>query len=126
MEEKIFGDENDLLNDLKQYGVSELNSEKLADVMKLPNLLLNKKVLGNAMILSGRKSAYFSSNACLFCKKSVFSRERFIEEKMIKVDFHKRALENIGCFLMISSSTKGRLRIVSVPIQHEKPSSICY
>ncbi|PEM57772.1 SAM-dependent methyltransferase [Bacillus pseudomycoides] len=55
MDEKIFGDEKELLNVLKKHGVSELNSYKLAKEMKLPNFLLNKKVLGNAVILSGRK-----------------------------------------------------------------------
>ncbi len=55
MDEKIFGDERELLNVLKKHGVSELNSYKLAEEMELPKLLLNKKVLGNAMILSGRK-----------------------------------------------------------------------
>jgi len=45
----------ELLNVLKKHGVSELNSKKLANDMKLPKLLLNKKILGNAMILSGRK-----------------------------------------------------------------------
>lgn len=55
MDEKIFGDQIELLNDLKKHGISELNSYNLANVMKLPKLLLNKKVLGNAMILSGKK-----------------------------------------------------------------------
>ena len=55
MDEKIFAGEKELLNSLKKHGVSELNSYKLATVIKLPKLLLNKKVLGNAMILSGRK-----------------------------------------------------------------------
>ncbi|QUG86951.1 class I SAM-dependent methyltransferase [Bacillus nitratireducens] len=55
MDEKIFEDERGLLNELKKHGVSELNSYKLAEEIKLPKLLLNKKVLGNAMILNGRK-----------------------------------------------------------------------
>ncbi|MGH1284859.1 class I SAM-dependent methyltransferase [Bacillus toyonensis] len=55
MDEKIFGDERDLLNELKKHGVSELNGYKLAEEIKLPKLLLNKKVLGNAMILNGKK-----------------------------------------------------------------------
>ncbi|OJE41930.1 methyltransferase type 11 [Bacillus proteolyticus] len=55
MDEKIFEDERGLLNELKKHGVSELNSYKLAEKIKLPKLLLNKKVLGNAMILNGRK-----------------------------------------------------------------------
>jgi len=54
-DEKIFGDEKELLMVLKKHGVTELNSCKLAEAIKLPKLLLNKKVLGNAMILSGRK-----------------------------------------------------------------------
>ena len=55
MDETIFGDEKDLFKALKAYGVSEWNSSKLAEGIILPKLLLNKKVLGNAMILSGRK-----------------------------------------------------------------------
>jgi ubiquinone/menaquinone biosynthesis C-methylase UbiE len=54
-DEKVFGDEKELLKVLKMHGVSELNSCKLAEVIKLPKLLLNKKILGNAMIMSGRK-----------------------------------------------------------------------
>ncbi|MGG3466326.1 class I SAM-dependent methyltransferase [Neobacillus pocheonensis] len=54
-DEKIFGKEKDLLITLKKHGVSELKSYKLAKVIKLPKLLLNKKVLGNAMLLIGRK-----------------------------------------------------------------------
>lgn len=56
MDENTFGDENELLSALKQHGVSELNSDKLADVLHMPKILLNKKVLGNAMILSGKNS----------------------------------------------------------------------
>lgn len=55
MDKKIFGDEKELLNVLKKHDVSELNGYKLAEEMKLPRILLNRKVLGNAMILSGRK-----------------------------------------------------------------------
>ncbi|MGG0257015.1 class I SAM-dependent methyltransferase [Bacillus toyonensis] len=55
MDEKIFGNERELLNVLKKHGVSELHGYKLAEEMRLPKLLLNKKVLGNAMILSGKK-----------------------------------------------------------------------
>ncbi|PFJ17922.1 SAM-dependent methyltransferase [Bacillus cereus] len=55
MDEKIFGDTEELLNNLKKLDISKLNSYKLSEEMKLPKLLLNKKVLGNAMILSGRK-----------------------------------------------------------------------
>lgn len=54
-DEKIFGVERELLHGLKKFGVSEIKSYKLDQVMKLPKLLLNKKVLGNAMVLKGRK-----------------------------------------------------------------------
>ncbi|ANV74578.1 methyltransferase type 11 (plasmid) [Bacillus thuringiensis] len=55
MDEKIFGDTEEFLNNLEKLDISKLNSYKLAEEMKLPKLLLNKKVLGNAMILSGKK-----------------------------------------------------------------------
>ncbi|PEL07648.1 class I SAM-dependent methyltransferase [Bacillus sp. AFS017336] len=55
MDEKIFGHENELLNELQKLSVSVLNSSTLDNEMKLPKLLLNKKVLGNAMIFSGKK-----------------------------------------------------------------------
>ncbi|SCN31921.1 Protein of unknown function [Bacillus cereus] len=55
MDEKMFGEKKELLNILKEYDVSEANGYKLAEEMKLPRILLNKKVLGNAMILSGKK-----------------------------------------------------------------------
>jgi ubiquinone/menaquinone biosynthesis C-methylase UbiE len=54
MDRKIFGDEKELLNDLKKH-VATVKNYKLAEEMKFPKLLLNKKVLGNATILSGRK-----------------------------------------------------------------------
>lgn len=54
-DEKIFGDQKKLLNDLRKNGISEWESYKLAYEMNLPKLLLNKKVLGNAMIIIGRK-----------------------------------------------------------------------
>ncbi|HDR7533203.1 TPA: class I SAM-dependent methyltransferase [Bacillus cereus] len=55
MDEKIFGDTEELLDELKKLDISKLNSYKLAEEIQLPKLLLNKKVLGNAMILYGRK-----------------------------------------------------------------------
>ncbi|MEK5445078.1 class I SAM-dependent methyltransferase [Fredinandcohnia sp. FSL W7-1320] len=55
MDENIFGDEKELINNIKKHGISELNSSKLAEEIKLPKLLLGKKVLGNAMIFDGRK-----------------------------------------------------------------------
>ncbi|MBY0040392.1 class I SAM-dependent methyltransferase [Bacillus cereus] len=55
MDEKIFGNTEEFLNDLEKLNISKLSSYKLAEEIKLPKLLLNKKVLGNAMILSGKK-----------------------------------------------------------------------
>lgn len=54
-DKKIFGEEKEFLNSLKALGIYELNYYKLSKEMQLPKLLLNKKVLGNAMILSGKK-----------------------------------------------------------------------
>ncbi|QED49493.1 class I SAM-dependent methyltransferase [Cytobacillus dafuensis] len=55
MDENLFNGEKELLNDLKEQGLSKLNSCELSQEMKLPKVLLGKKVLGNAMILSGKK-----------------------------------------------------------------------
>lgn len=52
-DEKTFGKE--LLNDLKNHGVTELTVYNLEREMKVPKLLLHQKVLGNALILSGKK-----------------------------------------------------------------------
>ncbi|MEL3960857.1 hypothetical protein [Lysinibacillus endophyticus] len=46
----IFGNEKELYNQLKMYGVKELKSHKIQEVINLPNLLLNKKVI----ILNGK------------------------------------------------------------------------
>lgn len=55
MDERTFGEEKELLHVIKKHGISEVKSYTLASVINLPKLLLNKKVLGNAMILIGRK-----------------------------------------------------------------------
>lgn len=55
MDEKIFGDKQALCQSLMKHGVTELKSYNLAEEIKLPKLLLNKKVLGHAMILRGKK-----------------------------------------------------------------------
>jgi len=53
MDEKIFGHE--LINDLEKQGLAELKSCNLAEAIDLPKLLWNNKVLGDAMLLIGRK-----------------------------------------------------------------------
>lgn len=53
MDEKTFG--KDLSHAITTHGVSKLNSVKLDKEIKLPKPLLNKKVLGHAMMLSGKK-----------------------------------------------------------------------
>lgn len=53
LDEKIFG--NKFFNEIYSIGLSEVKVEKVKDVIDLPCILLNKKVLGNAVIISGRK-----------------------------------------------------------------------
>ncbi|MFP7296809.1 methyltransferase domain-containing protein [Neobacillus niacini] len=54
MDRKIFGNEEELLSELKKH-VTAVKIDKLSEEMNLPRLLLNKKVLGNGSILSGKK-----------------------------------------------------------------------
>lgn len=54
-DKKVFGEYVDFLNAIKTLGISEINVEKLEDMINLPYFLLNKKVLGNAMVIKGRK-----------------------------------------------------------------------
>lgn len=55
LDEKIFGNNNKFFNEIDSIGLSEVKVEKIKDVIDLPYILLNKKVLGNAVIISGRK-----------------------------------------------------------------------
>ncbi|UOQ45909.1 class I SAM-dependent methyltransferase [Halobacillus salinarum] len=52
-DKKIFGDEKVIAQAFEE--VLEWKQSPLAEEMKLPKLLLSRKVLGNAMILSGKK-----------------------------------------------------------------------
>ncbi|MEG2110125.1 MAG: class I SAM-dependent methyltransferase [Clostridium sp.] len=54
-DEKIFGDNNKFFNGIDSLGLEELRVENIEDVIELPYGLLNKKVLGNGVIISGRK-----------------------------------------------------------------------
>ncbi|MDP4094054.1 MAG: class I SAM-dependent methyltransferase [Bacillota bacterium] len=55
MDNKIYGEYADLVKSVKELGVKEIDLIKLRDEMKLPFLLLHKRVLGNAMIVTGIK-----------------------------------------------------------------------
>lgn len=55
MDEKIFDKEDRLLENFVKNDVYELNKFMLAEEINLPKILLNKKVLGNAVVISGRK-----------------------------------------------------------------------
>ena len=55
LDNEIYGDYTNFVNSIKGLGVKEIDFKKLGDEIKLPRLLLHKKVLGNAMILTGRK-----------------------------------------------------------------------
>ncbi|MFI8684607.1 class I SAM-dependent methyltransferase [Rossellomorea sp. NPDC077527] len=54
-DEKTFGDVNELIASLMKDGVSDIESYTLAEYIPMPSILLNKKVLGHGMIISGRK-----------------------------------------------------------------------
>ncbi|WP_373598699.1 class I SAM-dependent methyltransferase [Paraclostridium bifermentans] len=54
-DEKIFGKNEEFLNTINSLGISEVKVEKLENIIKLPTILLHKKVLGNAMIIYGKK-----------------------------------------------------------------------
>lgn len=55
LDEKIFGRYDDLFDTIIALGVSNIKIEKLKDLIDLPKILLNKKVLGDAAIIIGRK-----------------------------------------------------------------------
>lgn len=55
LDRKIFGESHLLINSLKELCIQELNVKRLDDMIKLPRILLHKKVLGNAMIIHGKK-----------------------------------------------------------------------
>jgi ubiquinone/menaquinone biosynthesis C-methylase UbiE len=56
LDENTFGKKTELVADLTMHGVVELKEYKLTDILPLPKILWNKKVLGNAMVLSGKKA----------------------------------------------------------------------
>lgn len=53
LDENVFGKRAELIAELTD--TVELNQEKSSDALDLPQLLLNKKVLWNAMVLYGKK-----------------------------------------------------------------------
>lgn len=55
LDEKIYGNHIEFLNGINSLGLSEVKIEKLENIINLPYILLNKKVLGNAAIISGKK-----------------------------------------------------------------------
>ena len=55
LDENIFGKNDEFFNTIKLLRVSDIKVEKLEDIIDLPKILLNKKVLGNAVIIYGRK-----------------------------------------------------------------------
>ena len=55
LDEKIFGKNDEFFNRISSLGISEIKVEKLENIIKLPHILLHKKVLGNAMVIYGKK-----------------------------------------------------------------------
>lgn len=55
LEEKDFGKHDDFVKFLKSLGLSRVEITKLDEMIKLPKILLQKKILGNALIIKGVK-----------------------------------------------------------------------
>ncbi|MCR1876937.1 hypothetical protein NSA45_13770 [Paraclostridium bifermentans] len=55
LDEKIFGKNDEFFNRISSLGISEIKVEKLEDIIKLTPILLHEKVLGNAMVIYGKK-----------------------------------------------------------------------
>ena len=51
LDSKAFGESHLLIRSLKELSIQELNVQKLDDMIKLPQIILLKKVLGNGMII---------------------------------------------------------------------------
>jgi ubiquinone/menaquinone biosynthesis C-methylase UbiE len=54
-DKKIFGKKDEFFKAIDSLGILEIRVEKLKDIIEIPSILLHKKVLGNAVIISGRK-----------------------------------------------------------------------
>lgn len=55
LDEKIFGNNIEFFKDINSLGVSEVKVEKLESMIDLPFILLHNKVLGNAVVIYGKK-----------------------------------------------------------------------
>lgn len=55
LDENVFGKNDEFFHTINSLGISSIKIEKLENIIDLPKILLNKKVLGNAVIISGRK-----------------------------------------------------------------------
>ena len=55
LDENIFGKNDEFFNTINLLGISDIKVEKLEDIIDFPKILLNKKVLGNAVIIYARK-----------------------------------------------------------------------
>ena len=56
LEKKIFGDYQTFINAISTKGVSSFEHIKLDQLIKIPKLLLSKKVLGNAVLIKAIKN----------------------------------------------------------------------
>ena len=54
-DEKFFGNISTLVEEIKNFGVKEVNVKDIREELDVSRLLLVKKILGNAMILYGQK-----------------------------------------------------------------------
>lgn len=55
LDENIFGKNDKFFKEINSFRLSEIKIERLENIIDLPFILLNKKVLGNAVVISGIK-----------------------------------------------------------------------
>ena len=55
LDEKIFGNSEEFFRNIDSLEISEVIVEKLENIIDLPSILLHKKVLGNAVVIYGKK-----------------------------------------------------------------------
>nr|WP_250673342.1 class I SAM-dependent methyltransferase [Paeniclostridium ghonii]MCM0165471.1 class I SAM-dependent methyltransferase [Paeniclostridium ghonii] len=55
LDEKIFGKNEEFFKAIDSLEIIEVKVEKLENIIKLPSILLHKKVLGNAAVIYGKK-----------------------------------------------------------------------
>ena len=61
-DQSIFGSLGELENSIKNLGISEFHLQDLSSVVEIPKFLLSKRILGNAMVMTGMKMSDSSNH----------------------------------------------------------------